>query len=175
MHLPGIEPGSIAWQATILPLNHRCSVTSNKLMTTIVLEVYTNSERRERKDASAGSRTRAFRVPGDTSPTKPPMLTNLKQIDGQYCSWRFHKKSERQERKDASAGNRTRVYRVAGDNSTTEPPMRDIYILRSHWFSVERHLCCRVFLLAENFCVLSWEESHLSQPARRVLYILLKW
>ena len=24
MHRPGIEPGSIAWQATILPLNHRC-------------------------------------------------------------------------------------------------------------------------------------------------------
>ena len=25
---PGIEPGSIAWQATILPLNHRCFIQS---------------------------------------------------------------------------------------------------------------------------------------------------
>ena len=25
MHRPGIEPGSPAWQASILPLNHRCS------------------------------------------------------------------------------------------------------------------------------------------------------
>ena len=24
MHKPGIEPGSIAWQATILPLDHLC-------------------------------------------------------------------------------------------------------------------------------------------------------
>lgn len=24
MHRPGIEPGSPAWQASILPLNHRC-------------------------------------------------------------------------------------------------------------------------------------------------------
>ena len=29
MHRPGIEPGSIAWQATILPLNHRCLVRAN--------------------------------------------------------------------------------------------------------------------------------------------------
>ena len=25
MHRPGIEPGSTAWKAIILPLNHRCS------------------------------------------------------------------------------------------------------------------------------------------------------
>ena len=24
MHLPGVEPGSPAWQAEILPLDHRC-------------------------------------------------------------------------------------------------------------------------------------------------------
>ena len=24
LHKPGIEPGSIAWQATILPLDHLC-------------------------------------------------------------------------------------------------------------------------------------------------------
>ena len=29
MHRPGIEPGSIAWQATILPLNHRCLTNGN--------------------------------------------------------------------------------------------------------------------------------------------------
>ena len=26
VHRPGIEPGSPAWQASILPLNHRCFV-----------------------------------------------------------------------------------------------------------------------------------------------------
>ena len=30
VHRPGIEPGSIAWQATILPLNHRCLTNCNK-------------------------------------------------------------------------------------------------------------------------------------------------
>ena len=29
VHRPGIEPGSIAWQATILPLNHRCLTNCN--------------------------------------------------------------------------------------------------------------------------------------------------
>ena len=28
LHRPGIEPWSIAWQATILPLNHRCLIFS---------------------------------------------------------------------------------------------------------------------------------------------------
>jgi hypothetical protein len=27
MHRPGIEPGSVPWQGTILPLDHRCDVT----------------------------------------------------------------------------------------------------------------------------------------------------
>ena len=30
MHRPGIEPGPPAWQASILPLNHRCSVVTFK-------------------------------------------------------------------------------------------------------------------------------------------------
>ena len=30
VHRPGIEPGSIAWQATILPLNHLCLTNCNK-------------------------------------------------------------------------------------------------------------------------------------------------
>ena len=29
MHKPGIEPGSIAWQATILPLDHLCEKKTN--------------------------------------------------------------------------------------------------------------------------------------------------
>ena len=29
MHRPGIEPGSTAWKAIILPLNHRCSLLAS--------------------------------------------------------------------------------------------------------------------------------------------------
>ena len=39
LHRPGIEPGPPAWQASILPLNQRCSlVWNNELMTFIALE-----------------------------------------------------------------------------------------------------------------------------------------
>ena len=30
LHRPGIEPGSPAWQASILPLDHRCERTGNR-------------------------------------------------------------------------------------------------------------------------------------------------
>ena len=29
LHRPGIEPGPPAWQASILPLNHRCCIISS--------------------------------------------------------------------------------------------------------------------------------------------------
>ncbi len=28
MHWPGIEPGSVPWQGTILPLDHQCHTSS---------------------------------------------------------------------------------------------------------------------------------------------------
>jgi hypothetical protein len=30
MHQPGIEPGSVPWQGTILPLDHWCFVVSGQ-------------------------------------------------------------------------------------------------------------------------------------------------
>nr|pir hypothetical protein C30E1.1 - Caenorhabditis elegans [Caenorhabditis elegans] len=36
LHRPGIEPGPPAWQASILPLNHRCAVLTE--MPTVVLK-----------------------------------------------------------------------------------------------------------------------------------------
>lgn len=35
MHRPGIEPGAVPWQGTILPLNQRCNI--NKLFINIKL------------------------------------------------------------------------------------------------------------------------------------------
>ena len=37
MHRPGIEPGSTAWKAIILPLNHRCLDISSFLFCTKLL------------------------------------------------------------------------------------------------------------------------------------------
>ncbi|KAJ0082606.1 hypothetical protein Patl1_10538 [Pistacia atlantica] len=31
MHQPGIEPGSVPWQGTILPLDHWCFAVQGKL------------------------------------------------------------------------------------------------------------------------------------------------
>ncbi len=43
MHRPGIEPGSTAWKAIILPLNHRClsdtsKANSHKSTTSYILD-----------------------------------------------------------------------------------------------------------------------------------------
>ena len=78
LHRPGIESGYIAWQVTILPLNnppilayipqiskprksYSVIATSNDKHVKIIL-------------ASAGNRTRVYRVAGDNSTTEPPML-----------------------------------------------------------------------------------------------------
>ena len=31
MHLPGIEPGSDAWKASIMPLDHKCFFLKNNI------------------------------------------------------------------------------------------------------------------------------------------------
>ena len=37
LHRPGIEPGPPTWQASILPLNHRCLLTKEILCSTVAL------------------------------------------------------------------------------------------------------------------------------------------
>ena len=131
MHRLGIEPGSIALQATIVPLTHRCVISIfYALIGFLFSAIYA---------VECFCWWRIFVCYLGRSLT----FLNLRV---ESCI--FFKKI-----KLASGGNRTLVYRVAGDNSTTEPPMSDSYILRSHWFSVQRYLCCRVFLLVENFFV----------------------
>ena len=41
MHRPGIEPGPPAWQASILPLNHRC-FENNKFKTFYIIEMFSS-------------------------------------------------------------------------------------------------------------------------------------
>ena len=40
MHKPGIEPGSIAWQATILPLDHLCNQYFKRFILLIIMKKY---------------------------------------------------------------------------------------------------------------------------------------
>ena len=40
MHKPGIEPGSIAWQATILPLDHLCLCIILKFLAYLFIQIY---------------------------------------------------------------------------------------------------------------------------------------
>ena len=40
MHRPGIEPGPPAWQARIVPLNHRCLANFNPLLNYILKSVW---------------------------------------------------------------------------------------------------------------------------------------
>ena len=39
MHKPGIEPGSIAWQATILPLDHLCISNILKIFFNLFIKI----------------------------------------------------------------------------------------------------------------------------------------
>ena len=39
LHKPGIEPGSIAWQATILPLDHLCFPKFYKFLFNIIYRI----------------------------------------------------------------------------------------------------------------------------------------
>ncbi|UYV78027.1 hypothetical protein LAZ67_15003263, partial [Cordylochernes scorpioides] len=61
MHRPGIEPGPPAWQASILPLNHRCFKKWPYLGIHSIPDY-------------SGNRTRAARVAGEHSTTELPML-----------------------------------------------------------------------------------------------------
>ena len=79
MHRPGIEPGPPAWQARILPLNHRCSLQCNHFAFLAGenckwIEVFLITVKSFCTYASAGNRTRASRVAGENSTTEPPML-----------------------------------------------------------------------------------------------------
>ncbi|KAK6746121.1 hypothetical protein RB195_012311 [Necator americanus] len=110
LHRPGIEPGPPAWQASILPLNHRCvSKVSTALQETPHIQW-------SQEQMGTTSETRVSILPlnhhacqsvysrGNTTYSEVKEQWNKKNI--------------------ASAGNRTRAARVAGEHSTTEPPIR---------------------------------------------------
>jgi hypothetical protein len=40
MHQPGIEPGSVPWQGTILPLDHWCYAVLCEIIVFSILNVY---------------------------------------------------------------------------------------------------------------------------------------
>ena len=89
LHRPGIEPWPPAWQASILPLNHRCLQDSNKYNPLKsfkknpenLREHIHHKVKNPKGNASAGNLTRAACVAGEHSTTEPPMPTykNLKR------------------------------------------------------------------------------------------------
>ena len=127
MHRPGIEPGSIVWQATILPLNHRCLIYTILIVWTKFCSstqfFFRNFEQNHENFVSFQLRFRIqliiwviflFYDSGTVKNWKNVKLHFSRKSFLLFCF--------------ASPGNRTMVYCVEGDNATAEPSMLDFYL-----------------------------------------------
>ncbi|KAF8116269.1 hypothetical protein N665_0020s0120 [Sinapis alba] len=98
MHQPGIEPGSVPWQGTILPLDHWC------LLFTVYSKTLENSSIQRTLSKGTGLLHAAISS-GNQMSAKDPTSAYANFFTAQ----------------NAPAGNRTRVCTVAGYYSTTRP------------------------------------------------------
>ena len=144
MHRPGIEPGSIAWQATILPLNHRCLFYTILIVWTKFcssIQFFLKLRTKIMKNL--------FRSNWGWVQLSISVVSSFLTVDCKtYKKLNLHFSSKTL--CAASAGTRTRVYCLAGDSPATEPLMLEL-----SFSPFEQKLCPSIFY--QFFVSKSWK------------------